>query len=189
MFKKTIQTFATAVVLFLCAMIVLRCCYSSDRSYMTEIVADDALRQAYAAGELTVLTTHENAGEISSDGYFSAYGFVYFPECRQVQLTVRYNKSIYEYHGLPEDAVFSYTLGYEESGERFSPTSVTTEKKGIYTYSRLVFDGVELAELDLYCYMQISDSYESKHPVRYILQPLGNRSLTGGEKRLLRGEE
>jgi len=190
MVKKFVNTFITAVLLLLCGSIILRCCASADRSTMTDIIPNDVLCQAYAADTLTVLTTHDNAAEISADGYFSAYSFVYLPECSQVQFTVRYNESVYEYHNIPVGSEFTYTLGKADDAERVVPTSVTAESKGIYQYRRLVFDNITVDEDDvLYCYMQISDSYESQHPIRYAEQPLVERKFTSAEKRALTSGE
>ncbi len=190
MFKKIISTTVTLIVLLLCVLIILRCCMSADRSVMTDIVPGDAMIAAYAAGELSAVTTEDPAGEISVDGYYSVYGFVYFPELHQVQITVRYNRSLFGYASVPEGTEFSFTLGAAKDGERVSPTSVQSYEKGIYHYRRLVFDNVDVAEdASLYCYMRLSDTYESEHPVHHAMQPLVDRKFTKDEVRMLTGEE
>ena len=190
MFKKIISTTATIIVLLLCALIILRCCVSADRSVMTDIVPGEALSQAYAASALTAITTEDVAAEISDDGYYSVYGFVYFPEINQVQITVRYNRSLYGYTNVPEGTEFSYTLGDKDGNNRVAPTSVDIYEKGIYRYRRLVFDNVTVSEdAGLYCFMQINEEYESINTVHHPLQPLTERKLTKDEIRLLKGEE
>ncbi|MBQ7922277.1 MAG: hypothetical protein IJ325_06840 [Clostridia bacterium] len=189
MFKKIISTTVTVIVLILCVLIILRCCVSADRSVMTDIVPGDALRQAYDSGALTVITTEDPAAEIAEDGYYSVYGFVYFPEISQVQITIRYNKSLYTYADLPEGTEFSYTLGDENGNDRVSPTSVDSYEKGIYRYRRLVFDNVTVSEdTALYCFMQITENYESENPVHHAMQPLVERELTKEEISILNGE-
>ena len=190
MFKKIFTTAVTLIVLALCGLIVFRCCMSADRSVMTDIVPSEAMLSAYTAGELTAVTTENTAADIAEDGYYSVYGFVYFPELHQVQITVRYNKSLFNYVAVPVGTEFSYTLGNDDSTDRVSPTSVTNYENGLYIYRRLVFDGVDVSEeTTLNCFMRLSDTYESKHPVHHATQPLVDRKFTKDELRMLNGEE
>ena len=190
MFKKIFTTAVGLIVLVLCGLIVLRCCMSADRSIMTDIIPSEALRNAYTSGALTAVTTEEPAADIADDGYYSVYGLVYFPELHQVQITVRYNRSLFSYVGKPEGTEFSYTLGEKDGSERISPTVVETYEKGIYIYRRLVFDGVDVEEeTALYCFMRLSDTYESENPVHHAMQPLVNRKFTKAELQMLGSAE
>lgn len=175
MIQKTIKTIVYAVVLLLCLFIVLRCCLNSDRSTLDDLLRTDALAAVSAADtekRMAVQVLHENATELSSDGYFCVYGFVYIPEAAEVQLTVRYNRSVYEYNQIPEDTPFSFYLSVGAGGEKLPMTVGASESKLMYEYRRLVLDGIELTDdALLYCWMELTPGVYSTTAVKYAEQP------------------
>ncbi len=175
MFQKIIKTVVYAVVLLLCLLIVLRCCLNSDRTTLDDLVKTDALSAVLAAdtdSRIAVQVLHENASELSSDGYFCAYGFTYIPEAAEVQLTVRYNRSVYEYNGISEETPLTFYLSIGASGEKLPVTVAAEESKLMYEYRRLVLDGIELSDdAVLYCWMEMTPGVYSSTAVKYAEQP------------------
>jgi len=186
MVGKWIKRFIYAVVLILCAVIVLRCCMSADRSTMTELYVTPSLAEAFESGTPEILKLAEDAREISADGYFSAYGFRYIPQCRQLQATVRFNVSMYGYTGLPEGTVPDFYLCCEDDPAALRPADYTEEMtRAFYVYQKLVWENVDIGDADWQIYMDLQDGTYSVSPLRYAEQEYRNYSLSGAEKRAL----
>ena len=186
MFAKWIKRFIYTVVLALCAIIVLRCCMSADRSTLTELYVTPELTEAYADGELEVWKLEENAKEIAQDGYFSAYGFRYIPECNQLQATVRYNVSVFGYTGLPQDTALRFLLCCEDDTATLRAPDYEEElSRSLYVYRKLVWNNVEIGDLNWQIYLDLEDGSYSVSPLRYAEQKYRNYRLTGAEKRAL----
>lgn len=175
MFQKILKIIVYAVVLLLCLLIVLRCCLNSDRNTLDDVVRTDALTAAWqnvSDSRVIVQTLHENAAELSDDGYFCAYGFTYIPEAAEVQFTVRYNRSVCEYNSLPADTVFSFYLSVGAGGERYPMTVVASDSRLMYEYRRLAADGLTLTGDDVvYCWMELTPGIYSNTAVKYAEQP------------------
>lgn len=175
MFQKIIKSIVYAVVLLLCLLIVLRCCLNSDRSTLDDLVKTDALASVVSAepgDKMAVRVLEDDASELSSDGYFCAYGFTYIPEAAEVQVTVRYNRSVYEYNNIPEGTVLTFYLSLGASGEKIPMTVVLSESRLMYEYRRLSLDGIELADDSVvYCWMELSGGMYSNTAVKYAEQP------------------
>ena len=189
MFKKIITTFIYAVILILCGMIILRCCANSDRSTLADLYPTPELIAAYADGEMEVLRLEENASEIAPDGYFIAYAFRYIPEARQLQATIRYNESNWEYLELPEGTAFDFYLCRNEDETTLRlPDLIVEEEKSIYRYAKLVWNEVDIGEDNWQIYMDRQDGQYSIAPLRYVEQEYRPYKLSGGEKEQLRGK-
>ena len=132
----------SAIVFILCGLFILRCCVAADESVLDTLTVTDTLREAYAADPNIEMLTHDTPFEISEDGYMTAYALVIIPDAEQVQITVRYNDSIFSYNNLPEDAHFTYTLTDSVTGEEVEGEVLASQNKWMYNYRRLVFDGV-----------------------------------------------
>ena len=179
----------TFIVFFLCGLFILRCCFAADHSTLSDITPTDRLKTAYAAqdGDVDILT-HSIVSEISQDGYMTVYAFVYIPSIEQIQLTVRYNDSIFDYNNLSQDTAFTFILQDSESGAAIPASIVQQEKKLMYNYLRLVFDGVTIGETnDLVLHMLAGDAEISSDTVHYADQNVVMESyrLSRGEKKLL----
>ncbi|MBO5293837.1 MAG: hypothetical protein J6B71_01110 [Clostridia bacterium] len=104
-------------------------------------------------------------------GYFGIPEYVFIPEAKQVQIVFRYNNStlrhLAEDYGLAEvpdkgETLFDVTLVRSTdltpedrddnldptkiSTVRYQPTSVKRDETALYTYYRIVFDGVSLED-------------------------------------------
>ena len=146
----------SAIVFILCGLFIFRCCIAADQSRLSDITPNDALNAAYAADPDLTMLTHDTPFEISEDGYMIAYGLVMIPSIEQVQITVRYNESIFDYNSLPADATFTYTLTDSVTGEEIEAVPAEEEAQWMYFYRRLVFDGIALTEennltVTIYC--------------------------------------
>lgn len=140
------KIFVSAIVFILCGLFILRCCVAADEGVLSTLTITDMLREAYAADPNMEMLTHDTPFEISEDGYMTAYALVIIPKAEQVQITVRYNDSIFSYNNLPEDAPFTYTLTDSESGAVIAAVPAEQAEKWMYNYRRLVFDGVPFTE-------------------------------------------
>lgn len=136
----------SAIVFILCGLFILRCCVAADQSVLDSLTVNEALKRAYAADPSLSMITHDTPFEISEDGYMTAYALVIIPDAEQVQITVRYNDSIFSYNSLPEDAPFTYTLTDSESGAVIAAVPAEQAEKWMYNYRRLVFDGVPFTD-------------------------------------------
>lgn len=185
-FKKTVA----ALVYIFCALMVFRCCFAANHSTLSDIYPTDALRAAYAAqGDSLSLLSHDVASSISSDGYMTCYAFVYCPDASELQVTVRYNASVFTYNSLPEDTRLRYTLFDSGSGTEYDVVIAEEETHWMYTYQRLVVSGVSLTdENDLDIRMYADDRQISSDTVHYadqnvVLEPY---KLSRSEKNALR---
>ncbi len=171
MLKKIITTFIYAVILILCGLIIFRCCANADRSTLADLHPTPELIAAMADGDMEVLKLEENASEIAPDGYFNAYAFRWIPEVGQLQVTVRYNVSTYEYLGLPEDTVMAFYLCRDEDVTTLrEPDVVVDADKSLYRYKKLIWNDVDLGDSDWQVYMDRLDGEYSIAPIRYAQQ-------------------
>lgn len=170
--EKIIGRIATFIIFALCFMFVIRCCMVADKSEFSNLYITDGVRSAYADGESEVKTVKVER-EIADDGYFSAYAFFYVPETGEIQVTVRWNDSAYEYTSTEQGYEFAFHLLNETTGEKYPATVIDTAKKSIYNYRKLVAKDVDLGEAErLTVVLEVGDGYESKQIIRYAEQPL-----------------
>lgn len=184
---KFIKRLATAILFIICGMFILRCCMVADKSVFDELYATDSLIAAYADGELDVKTVKVEK-EIADDGYFSAYAFCFVPETGEVQVTVRWNDSVYEYTSMEEGYEYTFHLLNETTGETFPLTPLDAKKRSMYNYRKLSASGVNLGEADtLTVVMELRDGFESTQVIRYGEQALEEYKLSGSDKKVLAG--
>ncbi len=184
---KIIKNTATVILFIICAMFILRCCMVADKSVFDELYLTDALTSAAADGIPEVKTVKVER-EIADDGYFSAYAFYYVPENGEVQVTVRWNDSVYDYTSMTEGHEYSFHLLNETTGETFPLEAIDAKKRSIYNYRKLDATSVSLGEADtLTVVMELRDGFESTQVVRFGEQPLEEYRLSRAERRELGG--
>ena len=127
---KVIKQIATAILFIICGMFIFRCCMVADKSVFDELFATESLTAAYADGEFAVQTVKVEK-EIADDGYFAAYAFYFVPETGEVQVTVRWNDSVYEYTDMTEGHEYSFHLLNEATGETFPLTVLEAKKRAM----------------------------------------------------------
>ena len=179
-----------SIMYILIGLFIFRCCFASDRSTLNDLVPTDALSAASADGVIPEMLTHDIVTEISQDGNVACYAFVYIPEIREVQITVRYNSSIYEKESLPTDTVFTFGLTDSDTKEEVPGEILETKTVWMYTYHRLVFRNVSITDTnDLLLQMYAGDKAVAVDVLHYkdqnvVLKPY---KLSGGEKKALLG--
>jgi hypothetical protein len=191
---KTIK-FAFFVLIFLInAVLIFRMCSSGEPSSMKVLMVNEKTAQAYvkSGDDLEVFYQRQDTitrGEHNS-GYFSVEQVVFIPEAEQVQVLVRYNNSTikalandFNLPSVPDrnEDLFDVTLvkttdltpdDKEDNTdtdtllkERFHPSSMIKDRKGLYNYRKFIFDGVKAEDavgifVDIYYNQQIN--YEDK---------------------------
>ncbi len=170
-------------------MFIFRCCVADNTSILSDIIPTKALRSAYTDEEVEMIT-HDVVREISENGYMRAYAYVWCPEAKEVQITVRYNNSVYEYNQLPEGTEFTYTLTDSVTGAVYQPSETVAEEMWMYNYRRLVFSDVEFPEdADLIVHMYCGGEEISSETIHYADQNVVNEpyKLSKKEKSWLVG--
>lgn len=112
----------------------------------------------------------------TEDGYFSVSKIRYIPSISQWQMTVRYNKSTLKY--LTEDYGIEFKEGddhftfalKDDRGKVYRNFRYIKEIKGRYTYYRLLFDDVEIMDVnEVKLYVYIADEVQKdKHPEEHL---------------------
>ena len=81
-----------------------------DKGSLTEIVPTEAAKEAYAAQGKDAFVTHKLLKSLSADGYFSMHSLIYNENGRELQITGRYNESVYKYWGVENGDEFYWEL-------------------------------------------------------------------------------
>ncbi len=195
---KAVKFVVVFMVFAVIALFVFRVIVQSDKHRLNTVTGNSVLADRYTDSEDKITAvTHDIVDDLSEDGYFMMYAFVYFPDANQLQITVQYNsKSVCSYaerdftdkdsdvkfHIEPDDIRF--TLGVSDSGaNEITPTIAGEDSFWMYTYQRLVFDNVTLTEDDdLIIYMYGGDSTMlSSYVLHYSEQPFEDYKLSSKE--------
>ena len=180
-----------SILYILIGLFIFRCCFASTQSTLNDVLPTDALTAASADGVIPDALTHDFVTEISQDGKIACYAFVYIPEIREIQVTVRYNASIYEKESLAADTVFTFGLTDSDTKAEVTGEILGTKKIWMYTYHRLVFRNVSITDTnDLLLQMYAGDKAVAVDVIHYkdqnvVLEPY---KLGGSEKKALLGE-
>lgn len=171
MVMKWIKRIIKWLVALACIALLWRVFFAGSEITLDEFIPTKATAAAYSENGSLKIITNEVVEEISEGGYFSAYGFFYSPETKELQVTVRYNNSTLDRlkdidfflytvdtSGEPFDAekesvvdaegnVIELYQGYPKS-ETIAPLTEYTQTDEIlfYNYEKLVFPGVEIDE-------------------------------------------
>lgn len=184
---------ACAVVAFLLWRIFL---INSD-SVLGDVTPTENAKIAYAASGEDAFKTHFLPDRISgnseeADGYFSAYSFVYIPEAKEVQITLRINDSTSERLGLGGELPYfflKFNENGEDTGEIRECASFEEDHELMYSYRRLVFENVEITpEMNLIvCLSTTGDSAASisELVIHFQEQTFEEYDLSGKEKKSL----
>ena len=172
--KRVFKILFTLFIIAVNGILIWRVFFSTSLPSSIEYLHPNApLASAYAqSGDALVLRYQNNYSTTYEEGrmgYFSNSEAIFIPEANQVQVVVRYSnktlKSLAADYGLtetPDKSLdwFDFTLvkstdltpddpndnGLSEtlSTERFHPTAVLRDESSLYTFYRLVFDGVSI---------------------------------------------
>ena len=184
---RVVRIAATVIIFLVIGLFVLRCCMVADKSRFSSLMPTDALRSAFADGESEILTVKVEA-ELASDGYFAAYAFFYNPESGEVQLAVRWNRSVYRYTDMAQGHEFSFYLLNETTGETYPAAAVGSAHMSMYQYRKLLCPGVSLAaDEQLTAVMELRDGFESRQVLKYAEQDFKTCKIPSKILRQLRG--
>lgn len=180
-----------SILYILIGLFIFRCCFASNQSTLNDVLPTDALTAASADGVIPEMLTHDIVTEISQDGKIACYAFVYIPEIREIQLTARYNDSIYEKESLAADTVFTFGLTDSDTKAEVTGEILATKKVWMYTYHRLVFRDVSITDTnDLLLQMYAGDKAVAVDVIHYkdqnvVLKPY---NLSGNERKSIINE-
>ena len=200
-FAKVIKIVLIVSVFLVIGFLLWRIWFFDNDRRLDTMIPTDAARAEYARGGDAVFLTNPVHDKISSsngagDGYFAAYGFVYIPDKKEVQVTVRMNDSTMEKLGLDGVPYFflkiytNFNYGDDESGAKICECArYEDDHNMMYTYRRLVFEDVEIGEANdlLVCLSADGTSAGgvSELVVHFREQPLEEYTLTDADKRAL----
>ena len=198
---KIIKYVLIVILVCVIAFLLWRIWYFNHDTHLDAMIPTDAAKAEYALGGDAVFLTNPVHDKVSSsdgagDGYFAAYGFVYIPAKREVQVTVRMNDSTLEKLGLDGELPFFLKIYTNFSYDDPDPDVKIREcvryeedHRLMYTYRRLVFEDVEIGpENDLLvCLPTDAKSGASELVVHFREQELEAYSLTGADKKALEG--
>ena len=179
------------IMYILIGLFIFRCCFASNQSTLNDVLPTAALTAASADGVIPDILTHDIVTEISQDGNIACYAFVYIPEIRELQVTVRYNDSLYSKLSLAADTALTFTLTDSDTKSEVTGEILATKKIWMYTYHRLVFRDVSIRDTnDLLLQMYAADKAVAVDVIHYkdqniVLKPY---KLSGSEKKALLGE-
>lgn len=143
-------------VLFVVVLIFLlgRIFMMDDKGSLTEIVPTEAAKEAYAVRGKDAFVTHKILKSLSADGYFSMHSLIYNEDGRELQITGRYNESVYKYLDVENGDGFYWELR-DSAGNTVSVGTVAEEEeKYFYRHFRLIFSDVAVTkEEPLYLFL------------------------------------
>lgn len=186
MAKKIIKITGYVLLIAAIALIILRVVYADVNTVFTKITPTDGVKSAFASG--AEILTHKTVQEIADDGYMKCYALVYIPSENELQISVKFNKSIYDHVGSGE--LFDFKLYNTSDESEVWAKSVERTEKGLYGYCRVVFENVTIEEnealeivmtsadrLDDYSVYRIHEDYQDFKPYK----------LSGSEKAQIGG--
>lgn len=194
---KIIKTVLLAAVVAIVVFLLWRIFTFNSVSVLGDITPTENAREAYASGNPDAFMTNKihdriSGNEEGADGYFSAFSFVYIPEAKEVQVTVRVNDSTSEKLALPSLMPYFYLKFNEngdDTGEIRECSYFEDEHKLMYSYRRLVFEDVEITDITnlIICLSDTgeTDACVSELVIHFQEQPLEKYKLSGGEKKSL----
>ena len=191
-FGKIVKYSAVVVALLFIIFLGARMAMTANRRILADIHPTANACAAYEADGKEAFLTHKLPSEISEDGYYTAYALSYSPATKEMQITVRYNQSLYEKY-LPESDPDNYYYELRDSeGETVAEGKIISEKElYFYEHYRIAFEGVELLEdSELYLFLCDDESeYPAEHTKGIILHhpsfPFKSVSLSKEEKSAL----
>ena len=171
-FGKIVKYAAIAVALVFIVVLGVRMAMTANRRILADIHPTENACTAYEKDGKDAFLTHKLPAEISEDGYFTAYALSYSPATEELQITVRYNQSLYEKY-LPGSDPDKYYFELRDSeGETVAKGKRLCEKElYFYEHLRIAFEGITLdEESELYLFLCDDESeYPADHTKGIIL--------------------
>lgn len=189
------------IIIAVNVIVIWRVCFSGDPSEVKTILVNENTLHAYEEHGDSLLLETQDQRTITSSGLFSVTNYVFIPEAKQLQITVRYNNStlrkVSEKYGLDEipnreDTVFDVSVVKTTdltpentddnidpetlSEERFFPSEVKNAYKRLYSYRKFIFDGISYEDaVGIFADIYYIDD------VDYVKEPYGALCLYDNE--------
>lgn len=187
MVKKIIKWVWYAFVAIAIALIIIRIFLADASSVLKNVTATNEAVTAYANGE--EFLTHRMTQSISDDGIMRCYSLIYIPEEKQIQITVKFNKSIYD--EVSKDEKFGFKLYTTESEKLIEASHIDRAEQGLYGYCRAIFDNVEFDIGEALEVIMTDSDYTEEYSVYRIHEEnmkFKTYKLSKSEENLLGGE-
>lgn len=194
---KIIKIILWVAVFAVIGFLLWRIFLINSNHVLGDITPTENARAAYAELGESAFFTNDLPDRISgnsdgADGYFSAYSFVYIPEKKEVQITLRVNDSTSEKLDLGGAMPYFY-LKFNENGEDTGDirecASFEDVHELMYTYRRLVFENVEITDTTnlIVCLSDTGNTAVSTSElvIHFQEQTMEQYKLSGKEKKSL----
>lgn len=142
--KKVLYIIIAAMALVALVGVIVMISISDAKNVLRDITPTDAVIEAYKSGG--EILTHDPDQELSFDGYMRCYALVYIPGAKELQITVKSNRSAFEKLETTEEQGYIFLLYNTETEEENKNCTVTSEFEGRYAYYRIVFGDVEFSD-------------------------------------------
>ena len=168
--KFALKWFGYLLVFAVFAVLLWRIFSSKLPDSASEIIWTKNSYAAYEKlGDNLLIYTQDVGTVYDNDGKFSLYEFHYIPSAKEVQFTVRFNKSTVDRlaeelteerkmmgFAFEDDVITAEMLGelpftfalHDEDGNVYTAYEYTTFEKNRYTYVRLAFSGIDLYDIE-----------------------------------------
>lgn len=141
-------------------LILIRIFLMSDNKTLSELYPTENAAAAYQGGN--AFLSHDVYENIADDGYYSANGLIYCRETKELQITGRYNDSLFTYFDCADTVEFTWKLEDRANEKFYEGKVVEGAEKYLYNYRKIIFEDVEINdESEMYLFL----CYEDKYPV------------------------
>ncbi len=156
---KFTRNFFILMVGMLVVAILGRIYMMEDNDHLSNLFATDNAKEAYSENT-SAFTYHNPADNLSNDGYYSAHGFIYNEAKKELQITARYNDSLYNYLDTEDKTEFTYTVYDKATKTEYEAKKLQFGEKYMYNYEKLVIENLEITEkTELYLILHFEDKY------------------------------
>ena len=165
--KRIAWSIFFGICLLVIILVLVRIFLMSDNKELSSIFPTENAVAAYS--NENEFLTHKVYETIADDGYYSANGIIWCPETGELQITGRYNDSLFTYFDCADTVEFTWKLEDRANEKTYEGKVVESAEKYIYNYRKIVFEDVEINdESELYLFL----CYEDKYPVEDLTKGL-----------------
>ena len=158
--KRILWSIFFGICALVIILVLIRIFLMSDKKTLSELYPSENAIAAYEGGNEFV--SHSVYEDIADDGYYSANGLIYCPETKELQITGRYNDSLYTYFDCADTVEFTWRLEDRANEKTYEGKVVESAEKYLYNYRKIIFEDVEINdESEMYLFL----CYEDKYPV------------------------
>lgn len=198
---KIIRYVLIAAVFAVIAFLLVRIWVFNHYWKLGQVTPTEAAICEYEKGEDANVLTNPVHDKLSStngtgDGYFAGNALVYFPEEKELQVTIRMNDSTFEKLGTEEMPDFFLKIYENFSYDDEDPVVRTRECAKyeddhfwMYSYRRLVFEDVEIGEDNDVLVCIAGEDGDSELVVHFREQELEQYNFSRKDKKALAANE